>query len=662
MDSDVTLAHFLCEPILATHHTHEELEQFLLNRISPFQLPNPETWETESEQIRQRVLDEVIFRGVPDAWRHMKPEVVWSDVLETGQGYRIRKLRYLALPGLWIPALLYEPETLPDRAPAVLNVNGHEQAGKAVDYKQLRCINLAKRGVLSLNPEWLYFGQLRTTGYEHNRSGYIDLCGVAGVAVFYLAMMRGLDVLLGHDHTDSDRVAVTGLSGGGWQTIILSSLDTRVRLAVPNAGYIGLDMRVKNRGDIGDIEQNPADLATIADYPVLTAMMAPRPTLLLYNQVDDCCFRTERSVPSIYEPVLPLYEALGQGDAFLYHNNVDPGTHNYDMDNRQQFYRFLNRHFISSDTRIDDEIPSNDEICSQEDLMVDIPPGNADFITLAETFAHSLPRTSWPQGDGEAIKAWQQEGRHRLREVLRYQPLEVTTSRPSGERWESGYQIARYTLHLGDEWTLPVIDVSKPETGQNVLVVTSDFGCQTTAPVVNDALNQGKRVIVVDILLHGDCKTKAIPSHQFAMMASAAGSRLLGVQMAQLAAAIRWAADHTGTEGMTVTGVGPVSSVVALGAAALADTRLNRVVTIEGFASLKQLIESQTPYEDCPSLFCFGLLEAFDIRELIGLLAPLPVDILDPQADRSRLVAEWEPLCDLYAQLGYRGYQPWEDA
>ena len=86
--------------------------------------------------------------------------VVWLDTLEGGPGYRIKKLRYEALPGLWVPALLYEPETLEGKVPAVLNVNGHDSKGKSADYKQIRCINQAKRGMLALNIEWLGMGQL----------------------------------------------------------------------------------------------------------------------------------------------------------------------------------------------------------------------------------------------------------------------------------------------------------------------------------------------------------------------------------------------------------------------------------------------------------------------------------------------------------------------
>ena len=55
--------------------------------------------------------------------------------------------------------------------------------------------------------------------------------------MFYLAMKRALDVLLAHPHCDGDRVAMTGLSGGGWQTAVLAALDERITTIVPVAGH-----------------------------------------------------------------------------------------------------------------------------------------------------------------------------------------------------------------------------------------------------------------------------------------------------------------------------------------------------------------------------------------------------------------------------------------
>ncbi|MEZ6034605.1 MAG: hypothetical protein R3C17_16030 [Planctomycetaceae bacterium] len=40
--------------------------------------------------------------------------------------------------------------------------NGRDREGKAADYKQARCIHMARQGVLALNLEWFGMGQLAT--------------------------------------------------------------------------------------------------------------------------------------------------------------------------------------------------------------------------------------------------------------------------------------------------------------------------------------------------------------------------------------------------------------------------------------------------------------------------------------------------------------------
>jgi len=139
---------------------------------------------------------------------------------------------------------------------------------------------------------------------------------------------------------------MTGLSGGGWQTITLSSLDERVLAAVPVAGYCSLTTSIEQPDYMGnDIEENATDFRYGLDYTHLTALRAPRPTLLIYNAEDDCCFRADLVKPYIYDQVRPFFRLFGKEDNLEWHENRDPGTHTYQIDKRTQAYHFFSRQF-----------------------------------------------------------------------------------------------------------------------------------------------------------------------------------------------------------------------------------------------------------------------------------------------------------------------------
>jgi hypothetical protein len=153
----------LLEPALQTPDVVAfQLRQYLDRKAPPLTVPSSVAqWSAEVESIRHRVLNNVVFHGWPRAWvdAPLKAEDLGS--IPSGPGYRIRKIRYEIVPGFQASAILYEPEKLEGKRPAILNVNGHVGApGKAVEYKQKRCINFARHGIVALNLEWFSYGEL----------------------------------------------------------------------------------------------------------------------------------------------------------------------------------------------------------------------------------------------------------------------------------------------------------------------------------------------------------------------------------------------------------------------------------------------------------------------------------------------------------------------
>ena len=611
---------WLNRPIIGSTQAWAEVQAFTESRVPRVpQVQGAAEWTRIADRLRRETLERVVFRGEAARWRDAKTKVEWLDTIEGGPGYHIKKLRYEALPGLWIPALLYEPENPPGKVPVSLNVNGHDPNGKAAPYKQIRSINQAKRGMLVLNVEWFNMGQLKGAYYQHYLMNQLDLCGTSGIAPFFLAMQRGLDLLLSLEHADPERVAVSGLSGGGWQTSFISGLDPRVTFANPVAGYSSFRTRARFVSDLGDSEQTPCDLATVVDYTHLTAMRAPRPTLLTYNAKDDCCFAADHAMQPLLDASVPIFKLFGKADNLRAHVNYVPGTHNFEKDNREAHYRMLGDHFFRGDAGFNaGEIPSDAEVKTSEQLFVPLPENNANFNSLALTLSKRLPRDA-NVPVGEALLRWQKTSREKLRVIVHAKDYKVeATQTGSEERGES--KATFWRLKLGKEWTLPVVELSRGES-KGTTILFGDDGRKSVAAEAERLLAAGQRVLAVDLFYFGESKI-AQRDFLYALLVAAVGERPLGLQASQVNAVAGWVRKQHGREPIGVVATGARSSLIALVAAGLQPGTVDRLELQDSLVSLKEIIEKNWSVDQKPELFCFGLLESFDIPQLEALVLP----------------------------------------
>ena len=623
------LATLLAREIIGQNLALAEVQAYTENRVPLMPaLTSAAEWEKEATRLRRDVLDNVVFRGEARAWRDARTKVEWLDTIPGGPGYSIRKLRYEALPGLWLPALLYLPEKLSGKSPVHLAVNGHDAVGKAAPYKQLRCINLAKRGVISLNVEWLNMGQLRSPGFTHYSMNQLDLCGSSGIAPFYLAMSRGLDILLALPGADTARVAVSGLSGGGWQTIFISSLDTRVTLANPVAGYSSFRTRARNFSDLGDSEQTPCDLATVADYAHLTAMLAPRGALLTYNAKDNCCFATDHALQPLLDAAQPVFKLLKADNKLRWHNNHVPGTHNFEQENREVLYRMVGDTFFPGDTAFDaKEIPAEAELKKAEELNVPLPPDNLDFNQLALALAKNLPRADLAPLAPASLARWQQSQRGLLGGVVHAKHYTMTAEL-AGTETTNGITATHWRLKIGDAWTVPAVELVTGTPLETVLLV-SDAGRKALSADVEKLLAEGKRVVAVDPFYFGESRI-AQRDFLFALLVATVGDRPLGLQSSQVGAVARWLSTERRFGPVKLVSIGPRASVFATVAAALEEKAIGSLELRQPLGSLKEILTQNIGVDRQPELFCFGLLEQFDVPQLRALVAPRTLSLDAP--------------------------------
>ena len=617
----------LGEQILAPSAALLQMKSFILSRVPPPPVATSAAqWTEESQRLRRHLLQDVVFHGWPPEWVTSSPKFEDVGTIETHEGYRLRKLRYEVVPGFQSVAILYEPEKLEGKVPAILNVNGHVgPMGKAVEYKQKRCINFAKHGILALNLEWFAFGELRVEGNQHWYGAHLDLVGANALGIFMLEMRRGLDYLSDHPSVDRNRIGVTGLSGGGWQTIFLSALDERVKVAVPVAGYSSATTKVEARqyGDLGDLEQNGTDFLANVDYTHLTAMMAPRPTLLIHNAEDDCCFRAPLVKPLIYDGIRPFFRLYGKEDVFQWHENRDPGTHNYQLDNREHAYRFFSQQF--GIPTVEKEIPAGQEIKAYEELVVGLPKDNLTILDLARKIASAARRSPIPSGS-TARSAWANSERQKLNSVARCKPVRLARIWTLANTKNKGLETLSYLFEMDNGLAASGVWVKGIDAPRDapVTLVLDDQGRKAAAADVSARVNRDEQVLALDLTFFGDT-WKDLEPFSYVQILDGEGERAVGIQAAQLIEIAEWLRRRTGAQKVRLESRGIRTEAIALVVAALQPDVFSDVVVHEGMASLDYALQVPVTFQNAPELFCLDLYKEFDMDRLAAMAAPAKV-------------------------------------
>lgn len=629
-----TVHQFLPERLQSADVVTYQMQQFLQARAP--KLPNPATaeqWTAQAQQIRQHVLNEVIYHGWPKAWIDSPPkfEDAGPVPVPEGAGYRAEKYRYEVVPGFYSVAVLYEPAHLEGKVPAVLNVLGHYGTGKAMPFQQKLCINEALRGMIALSLALVDMGELRAEGNGHFYGSDLDLAGVSGVGVFYLAMRRGLDYLYNDPHVDRSRIAMTGQSGGGWQTLLLSALDTRVKVAIPVAGYAPLQGRLERiPGEPGDYEQLVPDLLNGQGYQTFVAMLAPRPTLESNNAEDSCCFRAPLVKPFIYDAIKPFFHLYGKDDAFHFHSDAEVLAHNYGHDDRQQTYRFLDKWLNLPDKP--DEIPVGNDINTFSQLAAGLPKDNLTILSLAQQLASKVQHPPIPAPDTRA--EWARTEREQLIKVVNYQPVTVAHPWYMTDTDHNTVQSISFRFELSNGLSATGVWIKSKWTPDDapMTVVVNDAGREgadrekwDTYPEVGYQVERGNQVLVLSILFTGDANPGDGNVGRFGFMMNAIGRPPLGLESAQLIGITRWAQQQWHPSQVTLESEGYRMQVVSLVAAAL-EPQLYKSITIhQGMHSLSYIFNGQVRSDKVPDMFCRDFYKVFDLNMLKAMAAPAAV-------------------------------------
>ncbi len=302
-------------------------------------------------------------------------------------GYRIEKLYYESLPGLYVPANLYIPDDIKERVPAIIYVCGHSHTQKV--HYQTHPAKFARLGFVCLIVETIQYGEVRGEHWGCYARGWFNWYSrgytPAGVEVWNA--IRGLDLLSERPEVDSQNMGATGISGGGAISWFLAAADSRVKAAAPVCGASTLEAQILTRTIDGHCDCMTHINTFQSDFRDIGALIAPR--ALLIGQSDRDGLNKVESVRQIADDLKGLYELHGVPENLMYIET--PGGHSYHEKSRSGIFSFFMKHLMGknvSPEEAGDIDQSPGSLLSEEELKVyiDGPPPDDRTTTIQDSF------------------------------------------------------------------------------------------------------------------------------------------------------------------------------------------------------------------------------------------------------------------------------------
>ncbi|YCM46103.1 acetylxylan esterase [Verrucomicrobiaceae bacterium 227] len=340
-----------------------------LNGYFPFTAPtSKEEWTDRGAKIKHAL--KVSAGLFPEPDRTPLNPVIHGKV--DGGDFTVEKVYFETRPGFFLTGSLYRPKGGTGKRPGVLCPHGHwdearfydcgEDAAKkqiaegaevliesARNPIQARCVGLARLGCTVLQYDMLgycdndqishdlahRFAKQRPEMISEKNWGLFSPQAESHLQSIMMLQtwnsMRAIDFLQGLDDVDPDRIAVTGASGGGTQTFMISALDPRVSVSMP-AVMVSTAMQ-------GGCTCENSTLMRIKNGNIaFAALFAPKPLGL--TTADDW---TREVATKGFPQLQKTYEVLGAPENVMLHSRTEFG-HNYNLPSRQAMYRWFNTH------------------------------------------------------------------------------------------------------------------------------------------------------------------------------------------------------------------------------------------------------------------------------------------------------------------------------
>ncbi|MGV3771331.1 MAG: alpha/beta hydrolase family protein [Verrucomicrobiales bacterium] len=339
------------EPFFLTNYFKAETRDLADRCLSG--IHSLDAWTQSQPRLRTELFEMLSLDPLPDR-TDLKPVI--TGKLETN-GFTVEKLHFQSMPGLFVTGNLYLPKNITKPVPAILYVCGHASVKEGkVSYGNKTAYQhhgawFARNGYACLILDTVQLGEIEGVHHGTYREGmwWWNSRGYTPAGVEAWNCIRALDYLETRPEIDPARFGVTGRSGGGAYSWWVAALDERIKVAAPVAGITDLQNHV-----VDGVVEGHCDCMFMVntyrwDYPLVAALVAPRP-LLIANSDKDTIFPLD-GVVRLHSKVAKIYDLYGakKNLGLL----ITEGPHEDTQDLQLPVFRWFNRFLKQEDPIIE---------------------------------------------------------------------------------------------------------------------------------------------------------------------------------------------------------------------------------------------------------------------------------------------------------------------
>jgi dienelactone hydrolase len=244
------------------------------------------------------------------------------------------------LPAVYAEGIYIVPKGLAGKAPLIIAMHGGGGSpevalfhGGANYHDMVR--GGVKRGYVVFAPQHLFSAEGYPKDYRNKIDERMRLVGTSLTAVEIAKITRSLDVILARPEVDPQRVAMVGLSYGGYYALVAPAVDARIRVSVSSC-YYGVQEGRYERDELSV----PSDFRfknrfTLFRDSDIVALVCPRALQIQAGSADD---DDHREPGKLLAPISAGYYAkLGMPERFKH--LVFEGRHEFHDESAWEFVR-----------------------------------------------------------------------------------------------------------------------------------------------------------------------------------------------------------------------------------------------------------------------------------------------------------------------------------